>query len=96
MGREHQKDIVPEQDSGSVSDPEEKQESPQKTLEELELENQRLREEHELLLKEYKASLPLKERMYDRVPLTVRQLDVIIGLLLTALVAVIVLGLVDR
>ena len=64
--------------------------------EELELENQRLREEHELLLKEYRASLPLKERMYDRVHLTVGQMDVIIGLLLTALAAVVVLGLLDR
>lgn len=82
--------------SGNVPDPEEEREPGKKTLEELELENQRLREEHELLLKEYKASLPLKERMYDRVPLTVKQLDVIIGLLLAALAAVIILGLADR
>lgn len=68
----------------------------QKTIEELELENQRLREEHELLLKEYRASLPLKERMYDRVPLTVRQLDVIIGILLAALVIVVVMGMMNR
>ena len=67
-----------------------------KTVEELEEENRRLREEHEQLLKEYRASLPLKERMYDRVPLTVRQLDVIIGLLLAALAAVVILGLLDR
>lgn len=67
-----------------------------KTLEELEEENRRLREEHEQLLREYQATLPLKERMYDKVPLTVHQMDVIIGLLLAALAAVVILGLLDR
>lgn len=67
-----------------------------KTLEELEEENRRLREEHEQLLREYQAALPLKERMYDKVPLTVHQMDVIIGLLLAALAAVVILGLLDR
>lgn len=62
---------------------------------ELELENQRLREENERL-KEYRASLPPKERMYDRIPLTVRQMDIIIGGLLILLVVVIILGLVNR
>lgn len=64
-------------------------------LKELELENQRLREENERL-KEYRASLPPKERLYDRIPLTVKQMDLIIGGLLILLVAVIVLGLIRR
>lgn len=64
-------------------------------LKELELENQRLREENERL-KEYRASLPPKERLYDRVPLTLKQMDLVIGGLLVLLVTVIVLGLVNR
>ena len=62
---------------------------------ELELENQKLREENERL-KEYRASLPPKERMYDHIPLTVRQMDRIITGLLILLVAVVVLGLINR
>ena len=54
----------------------EKGEGLEKELSELEEENERLRRENELL-KEYRASLPLKERLYDRVPLTVKQLDII-------------------
>ena len=65
------------------------------TVSELEKENQRLRKENELL-KEYRASLPLKERLYDRIPLTVKQLDIIIGVLLGLLGTVVVLGLIDR
>ncbi|MCI8864384.1 MAG: hypothetical protein HFG60_03715 [Lachnospiraceae bacterium] len=61
----------------------------------MEKENQRLRKENELL-KEYRASLPLKERLYDRIPLTVKQLDIIIGVLLGLLGTVVVLGLIDR
>lgn len=64
-------------------------------LSKLEEENERLRRENELL-KEYRASLPLKERLYDRIPLTVRQLDIIIGVLLAGLVFVVALGLLDR
>lgn len=64
-------------------------------LKELELENQRLREENERL-KEYRAGLPPKERMYDRIPLTVKQMDLVIGGLLVLLVAVIVMGLMNR
>lgn len=91
MENQQKEDRNPQQAGAGDEDVERK-----KTVEELELENQRLREEHELLLKEYRASLPLKERMYDRVHLTVGQMDVIIGLLLTALAAVVVLGLIDR
>ncbi|MCI8269786.1 MAG: hypothetical protein HFG55_09010 [Lachnospiraceae bacterium] len=64
-------------------------------MSELEQENERLKRENELL-KEYRASLPLKERLYDRIPLTVRQLDVIIGVLLAVLAAVVVLGMLDH
>ena len=64
-------------------------------LSELEQENERLRRENELL-KEYKASLPLKERIYDRIPLSVKQLDWIILALLILLAGVVGLGLLDR
>ena len=60
-----------------------------------EQQNERLRKENELL-KEYRASLPLKERLYDRIPLTVKQLDAIIVILLAFLVGVVALGILDR
>jgi len=81
------KEINSAEDSGSAGDG--------NRLSELELENQKLREENELL-KEYRASLPLKERIYDRIPLNLKQLDLIIGILMAALIAVIALGLLDR
>lgn len=64
-------------------------------LSELELENKRLREENQRL-KEYRASLPPKERMYDHIPLTLKQMDIIIGGLLVLLVVVVSLGLLNR
>ncbi len=67
----------------------------QQEMSELEQENERLRKENELL-KEYRASLPLKERLYDRIPLTVKQLDAIIVILLAFLVGVVTLGILDR
>ncbi|MEH2931131.1 hypothetical protein D3Z58_07320 [Clostridiaceae bacterium] len=73
----------------------EESEKPEKALSELELENERLKKENELL-KEYQASLPLKERLYDRIPLTVKQMDRIIILLLALLAGVVLLGLIDR
>ena len=72
----------------------EESEKPEKALSELELENERLKKENELL-KEYQASLPLKERLYDRIPLTVKQMDRIIILLLALLAGVVLLGLID-
>ena len=73
----------------------EESEKPEKALSELELENERLKKENELL-KEYQASLPLKERLYDRIPLTVKQMDRIIIMLLALLAGVVLLGLMDR
>ncbi len=70
-------------------------EEPEKRLSELEQENERLKKENELL-KEYRASLPLKERLYDRIPLTVKQMDWIILALLALLTGVVLLGLLDR
>jgi len=67
----------------------------ERELSELEQENERLRRENELL-KEYRSSLPLKERLYDRIPLTVKQLDGIIAILLALLIAIVALGLIDR
>lgn len=64
-------------------------------LEKLEEENQKLRDENQLL-KEYRASLSPKERMYDRVSLTTKQMDLIIGGLFILLAVVVVLGLINR
>ena len=61
-------------------------------MSELERENQRLREENQRL-KEYRASLPPKERLYDRIPLTVKQLDMIIAGLIVLFLVVCVLGM---
>lgn len=67
----------------------------ERKMSELEEENERLRKENELL-KEYRASLPLKERLYDRIPLNVKQMDRIIVILLAILAGVVILGLIDR
>lgn len=64
-------------------------------LSELELENQKLREENERL-KEYRANLSPKERLYDHISLTVKQMDIFIGCLLAVLAVVLVLALVNR
>lgn len=64
-------------------------------LSELELENQRLREENRRL-KEYRAGLSPKERLYDHVPLTVKQMDWIVGGLLVLLVVVLAIALMNR
>ncbi len=61
-------------------------------MSELERENQRLREENQRL-KEYRASLPPKERLYDRIPLTVKQLDMIIAGLVILFLVVCVMGM---
>ena len=61
-------------------------------MSELERENQRLMEENQRL-KEYRASLPPKERLYDRIPLTVKQLDMIIAGLIVLFLVVCVLGM---
>lgn len=58
---------------------------------ELELENQRLKEENQLL-KEYQANMSLKERMYDKVNVSVKQIDIFIGVMLVLLIIVLILG----
>lgn len=71
------------------------QERENKSLEDLKQENERLKAENQRL-KEYRASLPPKERLYDRVPLSVKQMDIFIGALLVLLVVVVILGLINR
>lgn len=71
---------------------EKEQELKMTEMTELERENQRLREENQRL-KEYRASLPPKERLYDRIPLTVKQLDMIIAGLVILFLVVCVMGM---
>lgn len=71
---------------------EKEQELKMTEMSELERENQRLREENQRL-KEYRASLPPKERLYDRIPLTVKQLDMIIAGLVILFLVVCVMGM---
>ena len=51
-------------------------------------ENKRLREENERLKK-----LPLKERLYDKINVSVRTLDIVIGSLCVLFVIVVILGM---
>lgn len=66
-----------------------------KEKEELELENERLREENERLrlLEEYRKTLPLKERLYDRIDVSVKTMDIIIAGLLILLAVVMIIAL---
>lgn len=58
------------------------------TQEELELENKRLQEENERL-----KNLSIKERMYEKVHVSVRTMDIFIGCMLVLLVIVLVMGI---
>ncbi len=51
-------------------------------------ENKRLREENERLKK-----LPLKERLYDKITVSVSALDIVIGSLCVLFVIVVILGM---
>lgn len=67
-------------------------------LTEAELERIRLEEENELLRKEleYIKEKNLKERMYDHVHVSVRTMDIFIGVMVVLFFVVIALGLVNR
>ena len=59
-----------------------------RALRELEEENRRLREENERL-----ASLSPKERLYDRIPLSLKAMDRIIAALCVLFVLVVIMGI---
>lgn len=73
----------------------EKTEAP---LTEAELERRRLEEENELLRKEleYIKEKNLKERMYDHVHVSVRTMDIFIGIMIVLFFVVIAMGLANR
>ena len=81
--------------------PDEKEMTAEKTeepLTEAELERRRLEEENELLRKEleYIKEKNLKERMYDHVHVSVRTMDIFIGILIVLFFVVIAMGLANR
>ena len=61
--------------------------SEEKTLEELEEENRKLKEENERLNK------TIKERMYDKINVSVRTMDIFIGCMCILFVVVVILGI---
>ena len=61
--------------------------SEEKTLEELQEENRKLQEENERLNKS------LKERMYDKINVSVRTMDIFIACMCVLFVAVVILGM---
>ena len=61
--------------------------SEERTLEELQEENRKLQEENERLNKS------LKERMYDKINVSVRTMDIFIGCMGVLFVAVVILGM---
>lgn len=60
----------------------------EKTLEELAKENKRLQEENERL-----KNRSIKERMYDKINVSVRTIDIFIGCMCVLFVAVVVMGM---
>ena len=60
----------------------------EKTLEELTEENKRLQEENERL-----KNRSIKERMYDKINVSVRTIDIFIGCMCVLFVAVVVMGM---
>lgn len=81
--------------------PDEKEMITEKTeepLTEAELERRRLEEENELLRKEleYIKEKNLKERMYDHVHVSVRTMDIFIGIMIVLFFVVIAMGLANR
>lgn len=70
---------------------EEREELPEERLRRLEEENQRLKDENKEL-----KSQSLKESFYDRIHVSVRTMDIIIGCLCFLFVVVLILGLINR
>ena len=70
----------------------------EEALTEPELERRRLEEENERLRKEleYMKEKNLKERIYDHVNVSVRTMDIFIGIMVVLFVVVIVIGLLNR
>lgn len=70
----------------------------EEALTEPELERRRLEEENERLRKEleYIKEKNLKERIYDHVNVSVRTMDIFIGIMVVLFVVVIVIGLLNR
>lgn len=70
----------------------------EEVLSETELERRRLEEENERLRKEleYMKEKNLKERIYDHVNVSVRTMDIFIGIMVALFVVVIVIGLLNR
>lgn len=62
-----------------------------KTVEELETENEKLRQELELMKEK-----TVKERIYDHVHVSVRTIDIFIGIMVALFVIVVVLGLINK
>lgn len=71
----------------------------QEELELLEAENQRLKDENEALRlseEERLKSLAPKERLYEKVHVSLGTMNIIVGILFALLAAVLILGLLDR
>ncbi len=73
-------------------------EVPEEELSEAEQERRRLEEENELLRKEleYIKEQNLKERIYDHVHVSVRTMDIFIGIMIVLFFVVIGMGLMNR
>ena len=63
----------------------------EKTLEDLAEENRRLQEENERL-----KNRSIKERMYDKINVSVRTIDIFIGCMCVLFVAVVVMGMLNK
>lgn len=62
-----------------------------KTLKDLEAENEKLRQELELMKEK-----TVKERIYDHVHVSVRTMDIFIGVMVVLFVVVVVLGILNK
>ncbi len=67
------------------------EETADRTVEDLEAENEKLRRELELMKEK-----TVKERIYDHVHVSVRTMDIFIGVMVALFVIVVVLGLINK